>query len=91
MHGPYRPPFQFIDVLTYLKNPFGRSGSESLYKSLGKYWDGEFALLQQRLADLGILNKIDIIVTGDHGAQIDPQPYGRFLRRPVRSHCRNNR
>lgn len=79
MHGPYRPPFQYLDVLSYLKNPIGRSGSASLYNSLGQFWDSEFALLQQRLADLGILNKIDIIVTSDHGAQLEPRPYGQFL------------
>lgn len=76
MHGPYRPPLEYIHVLDFLKKPFGLNGQQELYKGLARYFDNELGLLTQKLHDLGLLQSIDMIVTSDHGVQMDPQPYG---------------
>ncbi|MBX9703511.1 MAG: sulfatase-like hydrolase/transferase, partial [Silvanigrellaceae bacterium] len=79
MHGPYKPPFEHISLLHLLQKPFGFHLKSQLYNALARYWDEEFLLLQKKLIQLGIYDKVDIVVTADHGMQIEPQPFHYFM------------
>ena len=79
MHGPYKPPLDKIDISKFLAKPFGLNQKRQLYNGVGRYWDSEFVNIIQKLKDLGIYDDVDIIVTSDHGAQMDVQPWYYFL------------
>lgn len=78
MHGPYKPPLEKIDLQKFLSKPFGLNQKRQLYNGVGRYWDDEFTNIMQKLKDLGIANDVDIIVTSDHGAQMNVQPWYYF-------------
>ncbi len=79
MHGPYKPPLEKIDLRKFLSKPFGLNQKRQLYNGVGRYWDDELLNIMQKLKDLGIANDVDIIITSDHGAQMDVQPWYYFL------------
>lgn len=79
MHGPYKPPLEEIDLHKFLSKPFGLNQKRQLYNGVGRYWDNELVNIMQKLKDLGIANDVDIIITSDHGAQMDVQPWYYFL------------
>ena len=79
MHGPYKPPLEDIDLRKFLSKPFGLNQKRQLYNGAGRYWDDELLSIMQKLKDLGIANDVDIIITSDHGAQMDVQPWYYFL------------
>lgn len=79
MHGPYKPPLDKIDLRKFLSKPFGLNQKKQLYNGVGRYWDDELVNIMQKLKDLGIANDVDIIITSDHGAQMDVQPWYYFL------------
>jgi arylsulfatase A-like enzyme len=79
MHGPYKPPLEEIDLKKFLSKPFGLNQKRQLYNGAGRYWDDELENIMQKLKDLGIANDVDIIITSDHGAQMDVQPWYYFL------------
>lgn len=78
-HGPYKPPVDKIDLLKFLSKPFGLNQKRQLYNAVGRYWDSEFPNIIQKLKDLGIYDDVDIIITADHGAQLNVQPWYYFL------------
>ncbi|WP_186646634.1 sulfatase [Fluviispira vulneris] len=77
-HGPYKPPLEEIDLKKFLSKPFGLNQKRQLYNGAARYWDTEFLYIVQKLKDLGIYDNVDIIVTSDHGAQLDRQPWNYF-------------
>lgn len=79
MHGPYKPPLDKIDISKFISKPFGLNQKRQLYNGVGRYWDGEFENIIKKLKELGIYEDVDIIVTSDHGAQMDVQPWYYFL------------
>lgn len=79
MHGPYKPPLEEIDLRKFLSKPFGLNQKRQLYNGVGRYWDDEFIYIMLKLKELGIENDVDIIITSDHGAQMDVQPWYYFL------------
>lgn len=78
MHGPYKPPFSYLNLSKMLEKPFGLKPRKELYNALGHYWDDEFLNILKKLDDLGIKDDVDIIITADHGAQLDEKPWNYF-------------
>lgn len=78
MHGPYKPPVSDVDLWSLIEHPFGLKPRQELYDSLGHYWDQEFSNILKKLDELGIKDDVDIIVTADHGAQTNEQPWNYF-------------
>ncbi|APJ02625.1 sulfatase [Silvanigrella aquatica] len=77
-HGPYKPPLEKIDFQKLLSKPFGLNQKKQLYNGVSRYWDDEFLNIMQKLKDLGLEKDVDIIITADHGAQLDVQPWYYF-------------
>ncbi|KAB8030700.1 sulfatase [Fluviispira multicolorata] len=78
-HGPYKPPLEEVDLKKFLSKPFGLNQKKQFYDGTARYWDKEFLSIIQKLKDLGIYDEVDIIITSDHGAQLDRQPWNYFL------------
>lgn len=78
MHGPYRPPVQDLALLKLLTHPFGLRREQELYNGLARYFDREFGDLMGRLESLGLKDNVDIVLTADHGAQLEEQPFGFY-------------
>jgi arylsulfatase A-like enzyme len=76
LHGPYRPPLYLVDWKALAKNPTPYNWIQQSYKGVGRYWDQEFQQLLWSLNQLGLYDTTDIIVTADHGAQIQQGDFG---------------
>jgi len=79
MHGPYKPPLENIDFKKFLSKPFGLNQRQELYKGVGRYWDNEFLNILGKLKELQLSEDVDLIITADHGAQLDVKPWNYFL------------
>lgn len=79
MHGPYKPPLEYIHLGQFLAKPFGLNQKKQLYDGLARYWDNEFPNILRKLKDLGLSDQVDIIVTADHGAQFYDEPWKNLL------------
>lgn len=78
-HGPYKPPVENINLIKFFSKPFGLNQKRQLYNGVGRYWDNELVNIIQKLKDLGIYDDVDIVITADHGAQLNVLPWYYFL------------
>ncbi|WGL58556.1 sulfatase [Pigmentibacter sp. JX0631] len=78
-HGPYKPPVDKIDLTKFFSKPFGLNQKRQLYNGVARYWDSELPNILQKLKDLGIYENVDIVITADHGAQLNVLPWYYFL------------
>ncbi len=78
LRSPFRPPFENLNALAFLRSPFGLAGEEALEDGLARFWDKEFSLLLKKLDALGILQRTDVIVAGSYGNQMSPMSYGKI-------------
>ena len=78
-HGPYKPPVEKIDLAKFFSKPFGLNQKRQLYNGVARYWDSELPNIIQKLKDLGIYENVDIVITADHGAQLNVLPWYYFL------------
>ncbi len=74
-HGPFRPPFEKLDVAQFLSSPLGVNYRKELYKGTARFFDDEFANILKKLKDLNIQDEVDIVFTSDHGIQMDYKPW----------------
>lgn len=79
MENPFKPPSEQLNLLQLLQNPFGLNQKKQLYRGLARYFDNELNLLFQKIQTLGILENTDIIITSDHGVQLDQHKWNLLL------------
>lgn len=79
MDNPFKPPSEELNLFQVIQHPFGLNQKKQLYRGLARYFDNELNLLFQKLQTLGILDNIDIIITSDHGVQLDQHNWNPLL------------
>jgi hypothetical protein len=77
--SPFRPPFEDLSVWDFLRSPFGYGAESALEEGLARFFDKEIARIVAKLEGFGILNDVDIVFVGVHGAQMSLLDYGKAL------------
>ncbi len=85
LRSPFRPPFEDISVLRFLRSPFGLAADQALEEGLARFWDKEFAHILMKLESFGIAHDVDIFVIGAHGNQMTPLHYDGIIQNSERS------
>ncbi len=78
--SPFRPPFEDLSVWDFLRSPFGYGAEAALEEGLARFFDKEISRIYAKLEAFGILNDVDIVFVGVHGAQMSLLDYGKALR-----------
>lgn len=78
MHGPFRPELDLSLFYNLIKYPFGLKREQNFYRQLAKNFDQEFKTLIDGLEQMNLLDQIDLALTADHGAQLEPENFGIY-------------